>query len=47
MKSRRRIAAPKTQSLCDYALELTQLQQGFVTDGMGFRVSCTAAILSR
>jgi hypothetical protein len=38
MKSRRRIAAPKTQSLCDYALELTQLQQGFVTDGMGFRV---------
>jgi hypothetical protein len=37
MKSRRRIAAPKAQT--DYALELTQLQQGFVTDGMGFGVS--------
>jgi hypothetical protein len=34
MKSRRRIAR-----LCaDYALELSQLQQGFVTDGMGLRV---------
>jgi hypothetical protein len=38
MKSRRRIAAPGLRASADYAEELTQLQQGFVTDGMGFRV---------
>jgi hypothetical protein len=38
MKSRRRIAAPRLRASADYALELTQLRQGFVTDGMGFRV---------
>ena len=37
MKSRRRIAAPRL-ACADYVLELTQLQQGFATDGMGFRV---------
>src|SRR3974377_2077558 len=45
MKPRRRIAAPKAQT--DYALELTKLQQGFVTDGMGSGSSGTLAILSR
>jgi hypothetical protein len=38
MKSHRRIAAPKAQSLCGLCFGTTQLQQGFVADGMGFRV---------
>jgi len=29
---------PRLRACADYALELTQLQQGFATDGMGFRV---------
>jgi hypothetical protein len=35
MKVRRRIAAPEAQGLCHGR---TQLQQGFATDEMGFRV---------
>src|SRR5215467_12830371 len=36
MKSRRRIAAPKAQSLCGLCFGTTQLQQGFPPGGMGF-----------
>jgi hypothetical protein len=35
MKSRRRIAAPKAQSLCGLCFGTTQLQQGFMTGGIG------------
>jgi hypothetical protein len=35
MKSRRRIAAPKAQSLCGLCFGTTQLQQGFAAGGMG------------
>jgi len=38
MKSRRRIAAPKAQSLCGLRFGMTQLQQGFAAGGMGFRI---------
>ena len=36
MKSRRRIAAPKAQSLCGLCFRTTQLQQGFPPGGMRF-----------
>src|SRR6516164_1303380 len=36
MKSRRRVAAPKAQSLCGLCFGTTQLQQGFPPGGMGF-----------
>jgi hypothetical protein len=38
MNARRRIAAPKAQGLYGLCFGMTQLQQGFATDGMGFRV---------
>jgi hypothetical protein len=38
MKSRRRIAAPEAQGLCGPCYGMRQLQQGFSTDGMGFRL---------